>query len=446
MQQLTIDSLYAKLGNSFQEVEDHRNQENTKIKLKDILLSGFALFSLKDRSLLKFTKEYKTRANNLNNIYGINKLPSDTSMRQVIDKVDSKKLQPILAKSVKDLIEEKQLLSYELFGGYFYVPIDGTDYFSSQNVHCEKCLVTNHQTGTKTYRDKGLVATLVHPEQKEVFPLAIEAIVKQDGATKNDSELTATYRLLPSIKAAFPAKQPVIIGGDAIFACASFLNQVLAYDWDFLLTIKEGNQPFPFEQFKKLIKTKKATEIKKVNHSKNRKQIYQYANGLILNKDNPDLKVNFLRYQEIDLQTGEILKEFNWITSIEISNKNVKKIVLTGRSRWKIENETFNTLKNQGYAFEHNFGHGKEYLADNFAILMLLAFLIDQIAQRLDKNFKKAWITANTKIDLWEKIRRYFDMVNCESMDLIYKIIAGEIKLKIQIQDFNEATHLTLDN
>ena len=31
-----------------------------------------------------------------------------------------------------------------------------------------------------------------------------------------------------------------------------------------------------------------------------------------------------------------------------------------GRARWKIENETFNTLKNQGYHFEHNYGHGKK--------------------------------------------------------------------------------------
>lgn len=439
MEELNIDLLYSQLGCYLEEVEDHRNTLKTQIKLTDILLSGFALFSLKDRSLLKFTKEYSNRSSNLKSIYGITKFPSDTAMREVIDKVPSSFLQPILGKFVNQLIQEKHLDSYQVFDGYFYIPIDGTDYFNSQKVHCEKCLQTNHQNGTITYRHKGLVATLVKPEQKEVFPLAIEAIIKQDGETKNDSELAATYRLLPSIKAALPPLHPAIIGGDAIFACASFLKQVLEYTWDFLITIKEGNQPFPFQQFKDLLKTKKVKEIKKVNQSKNRKYLYQYANGLILNKDNPDIKINFLHYQEIDLQTGEVLKEFNWITSIQISNKIVKKLVATGRARWKIENETFNTLKNQGYEFDHNFGHGKEYLSDNFAILMLLAFLIDQIAQRLDKNFKKAWITANTKIDLWELIRRYFDMINCESMNTIYKIIAGEIKVKIQIQYLDDS-------
>ena len=48
------------------------------------------------------------------------------------------------------------------------------------------------------------------------------------------------------------------------------------------------------------------------------------------------------------------------------------------RSRWKIENETFNTLKNQGYELEHNFGRGCQHLA---TVLMLLAFLLDPLQE-----------------------------------------------------------------
>ena len=53
-------------------------------------------------------------------------------------------------------------------------------------------------------------------------------------------------------------------------------------------------------------------------------------------------------------------------------------MVRGGRARWKIENETFNTLKNQGYQFGHNFGHGKQNLSTIFVMLMMLAFLVDQ--------------------------------------------------------------------
>ena len=65
-----------------------------------------------------------------------------------------------------------------------------------------------------------------------------------------------------------------------------------------------------------------------------------------------------------------------WI--LAITTDNACHLVRGGRARWKIENETFNTLKNQGYHVEHNFGHGKENLSVVFLMLMVLAFLIDQ--------------------------------------------------------------------
>ncbi len=53
----------------------------------------------------------------------------------------------------------------------------------------------------------------------------------------------------------------------------------------------------------------------------------------------------------------------------------------TGRCRWKVENETFNTLKNQGYNLEHHYGHGKQHLASVLGMLMILMFLVDQIQE-----------------------------------------------------------------
>lgn len=61
-----------------------------------------------------------------------------------------------------------------------------------------------------------------------------------------------------------------------------------------------------------------------------------------------------------------------------------------GRARWRIENETFNTLKNQGYHFEHNYGHEKENLCSVMAMLMMLDFLIDQVQQLCSSSYQKA--------------------------------------------------------
>jgi len=104
---------------------------------------------------------------------------------------------------------------------------------------------------------------------------------------------------------------------------------------------------------------------------------YTYINEVPLNETHFDLNVNFLIYQEISPK-GKV-KNFSWVTDILLSEQTLEIVMRGGRARWHIENETFNTLKNQGYHFEHNFGHGKQHLSSVFAHLMLLAFLIDQL-------------------------------------------------------------------
>jgi hypothetical protein len=94
-----------------------------------------------------------------------------------------------------------------------------------------------------------------------------------------------------------------------------------------------------------------------------------------------------------------------------------------GRARWKIENETFNTLKNQGYNFGHNFGLGEKYLAIVFAMLMMLAFLVDQTQQLRCTLFQSAWKKLGSKKALWESIRSYFKCFLVESMEMLYRAL-----------------------
>jgi hypothetical protein len=98
----------------------------------------------------------------------------------------------------------------------------------------------------------------------------------------------------------------------------------------------------------------------------------------------------YLQYQEVDKKTGELLYRNEWITDLPVNKAQVKEMVQIARAQWKIENETFNTLKNQGYRLEHNYGHGKQFLSTVFAMLMLLAFMVDQVAQFADAHFQKA--------------------------------------------------------
>ena len=156
-----------------------------------------------------------------------------------------------------------------------------------------------------------------------------------------------------------------------------------------------------------------------------------FTNGLILNGQHQEILTNYFEYSEIDSKTGEQIFYSTWITDIEINVDNIKELVAIARSRWKIENETFNTLKNQGYHLEHNYGHGKKYLATNFAILTFLAFLTDQIAQHLDKDFQVAKAICKSFKAFWERVRTVFYLLPTMSMNAIYRFIIKKRQLDI---------------
>ncbi|MGK0389866.1 MAG: hypothetical protein ACI94Y_002611 [Maribacter sp.] len=139
-----------------------------------------------------------------------------------------------------------------------------------------------------------------------------------------------------------------------------------------------------------------------------------FVNGLALNKSNPKVTVNMIycRFKP----EGKPEKVFSWITNIPLTKSNIKTMIDIGRSRWKIENEVFNTLKNQEYNFEHNYGHGKENLSTDFAFLMMLAFTIDQIQQRCKRYFKSLHKGLVTRIKIWDATRSIFKIIRCESM------------------------------
>src|SRR5208337_2473210 len=121
----------------------------------------------------------------------------------------------------------------------------------------------------------------------------------------------------------------------------------------------------------------------------------RFCNGVPLNESNPDELVNVLEYWEIH-PDGKV-QHFSWITDFLLIPENVWDIMRGGRARWKIENETFNTLKNQGYHLEHNYGHGEQNLSVVLALLMMLAFLVDQVQQLCCPLFQAAWHKMKTK-------------------------------------------------
>lgn len=414
-----FDKLTKQLGQFFGRIKDHR-RSNATYSLSDSLKGAFAMFSLKSPSLLVFRQNFEceVRQHNLQKVYGIEQIPEDTAFRKAIDGIQPAELHPAFDVSINELRKEGIWQSRQVLDGYMPISIDGTGYYCSGKKSCPHCLVKNLRNGEKRYYHQMLGALQMHPDVKTVFPVGGEAIVRQDGATKNDCEQNAAKRLIPRISQQL-SQDKLLFVLDGLYATGPMIKLIKEQQAGFIIVIKDG---YVLIQAERMARN---NELESYSWSNGKtKSTARFANGLILNGQHQELLVNYVEYQQVDIQSGKTLYANAWITDIPITKANVKEIVAVGRSRWKIENETFNTLKNQGYHFEHNYGHGKKYLATNFALLMFLAFLVDQITQTLDFAFRKAWAKSGSKKNLWEKIRQVFDLMPALSMNAIYKFIA----------------------
>jgi hypothetical protein len=422
-----IDNLLHKIKNAFQDIVEHR-YINAQIPLADILQCAFSMFHLKDPSLHHHRLNYPEREANLAHVYDVHYLPSDTAMREAIDCIDPKDIQKVFKVPLQILDKEGIIDEYKVLGRYTALLFDGSEHYCSCTNPCEHCLTKVHRNKkgevTKTtYHHQALASVMAHFDHKEVFPVVCEPIMKQDGDTKNDCELNAAKRLIPTVREMLPEEKYDLLGVfDGLYPNGPFINLLKKHKIRFIIGIKEG---YVHVQIDKLRYQNQLQEKQWINEN-GEKCVARYYNSLILNGQNQDINVNYFEYEQFN-KKGERTFHNTWITDLEITQETIEELVKIGRSRWKIENETFNTLKNQGYHLEHSYGHGKKYLATNFMMLTFLAFLTDQIAQKLDNAFKKALEYCKTKKKLWEKIRQVFDLLPAMSMNAIYRFIAKEI-------------------
>ncbi len=213
-------------------IPDHR-AANAKIELTDALMSGFAMFSLKDSSLLAFEQRRRTDAN-LNRVYGLKAVPCDTQMRTIVDGVSPEELKPLF-KDVMGQLRQGQVLAQLRFRGHYLVSLDGVEHFSSTKVHCASCLEKKHgKTGEVRYVHQSLMGAIVHPDFKAVLPLVPEPIIKQDGTTKNDCERNAAKRFLAQLRQDYP-EWPFIITEDGLSANAPHVQELKKHNLRYIL-------------------------------------------------------------------------------------------------------------------------------------------------------------------------------------------------------------------
>lgn len=414
---LHFDALLQRVRHRFEKLPEQRRCP--AFSLVDTLMAGLALFSLKDPSLLAFCR--RPLDHNLRSVFGLQAIPSDTQLRTILDDVNPESLRPVFRDVFRQLQRGKVLEQYVFLQGCYLIALDGVEYFCSTKVHCRHCLIRKHRNDETASYHQMLAAAIVHPDFSEVIPLAPEPIQRQDGQSKNDCERNAARRWLKGFRREHP-HLPVIITEDGLSSNAPHIRDLEAARCHYILGVKRGDHEYLFEQVGQRLEANEAEFAEEVDAGTGTIRSYAFLEGLSLNEANQEVRVNLLHCVECTAQGED--REWSWVMDLTLSADNMAQGGRGGRARWRIENETFNTLKNQGYHFEHNYGHGENNLCTVFALLMMLAFLIDQVQQKSNPLFRAAWEKKGPKCALWEAMRNLFAEFEVLSMRQIYEAIA----------------------
>lgn len=391
-------------------LKDTRQNGKLRYSLTDVVLSGFACMFFQDRSLLQFQRRMEEKGqSNVSSLFGVEKIPEDTQLRETLDGIPPESFRPFFKECFSRLQRGKHLEQFQMFGTSYLLSIDGTQYFSSQEISCNHCLTKDHKPtkespeAVRTYCHQALQAAIVHPECKQVIPLIAEDIRNTDGMKKQDCEINAAKRLVTAVRKDHP-QLGIVLLGDGLFSHNPMIEVVRALRMDFIFTAKPDDHKYMMEW----INDYHEEDIGKLSRTEKKSTfVYRWVNDVPLSGDKDAFDVNYFQLEIFSPdENGELKRTFrsSWVTNLPLSAQNIEHMVRAARCRWKIENECFNNLKNQGYHLEHNYGHGAQFLSFNFYLLTLLAFLFHQIFELTDHLFQRArkrW----SKFLLWEQLR-----------------------------------------
>lgn len=403
----------------FRSLPDGRQGAKCSYPLHDVLMSAFACMYFQAPSWAQFQKRMDEahHRSNLRTLFDVHDIPGDTQLRDCLDALPSEWFAPLFTDFYERLRRHKHLESYALFPGLLLCTIDGTQYHSSRQVHCPACLRKHHRNGETTYSHAVLQGAIMHPDKKQVVPVMPEAIGNGDGADKQDCELNAAKRFVKRLKADHP-RQGFLICGDGLMSHQPMVEAVKEQGMHYLFVAKPGDHAYLFEW----LEAYPELPSREVVDAQGRVHRYRWQNAVPLHGQRGAVEVNFLDYQLINT-AGKITYRNSWVSDLTVTAENVPELVRAGRCRWKIENECFNTLKNQGYNIEHNYGHGQQHLSYNMYLLTLLAFFQHQIFELTDGLYQAARQRCGSKAFFWESCRARTGLLVVDSWEQLMDML-----------------------
>jgi hypothetical protein len=367
---------------SFEGVPEHRTGQNIRYSIAEAGLGAFSVFYMQSPSFLAHQRDMQRKKgqNNAQGLFGIEQIPCDGQIRNLLDPVDPAQLREPFWEIYHGLDKRGYLDSYRGIRGTHLVSLDGSQYFSSQEIHCPNCRVTVRDEQTY-YSHLVLLAVLSAPGKEQVFCLDPEFMMPQDGHEKQDCEQQAIKRWIARNAEHFEPWRVTILTDD-LHCHQPLCEQLLKHKMHFILTCKPDSHQALYEELALLERVEGAIStkvVRKWNGSYHERWVYRWAEHLPLRGDAKTLLVSWCELTIRNEATDKQLYHCAWATDYLLNEQLVVEVVASGRSRWKIENEGLNVLKNHGYQFEHNYGHGQKHLSMVLLTLLLLAFLFHSV-------------------------------------------------------------------
>ncbi len=400
---LILNELLCDLRSVCAAFPDKRKGGECAYSMTDIGVPAFSLFFMQSESFLAYQRSLEEghKTSNCQTLSGMARIPTDNHIRSMLDPVPPRLLQPSFDRALAVLRARDGLKVFECLGGRTLVALDGTEYFCSQKIGCPHCLTRKRSNGKIESYHTMLAAAIVAPGHNMALPLMPEFIAKQDGAEKQDCERAAAKRWLTAHAERMRELRPVYLGDD-LFACQPICEAVLKSGGDFLFTAKPQSHKALYD-----FMNGAAIEERSVQRKQGAKKLtyrLRWFAGAPLREGTDALSANWIGVTISDAK-GKVTYDGAFVTSLPVSKDNAAEIAACARARWKIENESFNVLKNNGYRLEHNFGHGKQNLAMTFAAMNLLAFAFHTVCDCLEDLWIKAREAKRARKRFFEHMR-----------------------------------------
>lgn len=360
---------------------------------------------------------------NLYKILGLEEkdyLPHYVTVNECLSKLDNAELEKIRKKMIYGLIRKKSFDSAKFLGKNWLVIVDATQLFSFRERHCEHCLTKTFNKGTEQestiYYHQVLEAKIVLDDNM-VVSIATEFIENEtENKTKQDCEISSFKRLAESLKQMFP-RLPMCILGDSLYACGPVFDICKKNKWEFLIRYKDGSIPTLAEEYKEINATgENEEEIIEIEHIYKRKPKVKAIHKMKW--------VNDLYYQDnkvtvIELEIEKNQKkwqEFQWVTSMKVTNRTAEEFAGTGRKRWLIENEGFNIQKNYRYMITHANSLDYNAMKNHY----LLTQLADVLLQLYENGVKEIKIIKRTIENISEGLLDSIQKQRLNEEDLVF--------------------------